>query len=476
MKNLGKFLDNNNQHYTLFRVSSNQLSKHIQDIYKKGLKINDFDQFIFESDGYGDRKKKIFPEPRVKKFMMEQGFVCLNSPGEISPFASDIILLDGFNRLINGEVPEQDIFVKVYHNMPVDEELRFYYEANAHKTYKYNAGTDVTSQFIDRGFLLYLTLRTGIQWTNRTRKLLENYFDSSGYNYRHASSERSHLLHRMIYDNPFFIKDIDFIIYLDGLNNDIIELEMIKLLGAFRAHELFGNKLGDYAKEEFGNKKDLSGAKIGEEFSRELVENFLNDELVLKTMKKLETAKNKEDIQISMWEHFIASFFLPHYAGVEVELSKGAKKDKVKREKGELFKTMDIVKFPKDSGIAEEREYFKIGETYKLYCENEDASEYKIIDVVYKGINKKIRSAGVVMTVERPCHIFFSEELKEFDLRDRKNFAGGMWSKWQYILDAKAGEYSANANHYWNSISKNNKMYIIADKKNMPSKKLLSEQ
>jgi hypothetical protein len=132
---------------------------------------------------------------------------------------------------------------------------------------------------------------------------------------------------------------------------------------------------------------------------------------------------------------------------------------------------MDIVKFPHNSSVTEEQAYFKVGETYKLYCENYEATEYKIIDVVYKGIEKRLRPAGVTMTVNVNCHVFFSEELKSFDVRDHKNFAGMMWDKWKKH-DFNAGEYSVQINCFWNNTSKNDKMYIIVDKKKQPSKKV----
>lgn len=70
---------------------------------------------------------------------------------------STYTLIDGFNRLIVNDVPDIDIFVKVYHQLSLSETIKLYNKMNSWKlNYIQGNSFDRAQHFLTRGFAYFL--------------------------------------------------------------------------------------------------------------------------------------------------------------------------------------------------------------------------------------------------------------------------------------------------------------------------------
>lgn len=375
------YIDSNGLQYTIVSVNAIDLSNHIKQVYATKYGIVDYDQFNFEKLSY--RETKIVPTLAEKSIMLEQGFIVINSASN-DCFSDDIILLDGFNRLLNGEVPNQNTFVKIYNNISIEDEIKFYYNLNTYKNYSYGKTSishkddtkeiKINSYFFERGLLLYLTLRTGIIWNDVTRSLLIKYFKSSGY--PDLYNNRENVFDKMIFDNKYLFDDIKLIHKISLNENTMINAHIISMFGAIRAFEFFNVPLNDYAKM-------LDGVKLNDVFDYTLLNNFYDDALVKETNVKVLAMSDhnhfKPKTESAMFTHFLDSYFLPKYANKEVKVSDAVLKDTAKKEKDAHFKKYKVVVREKEA-----EEVFVIGSKYILT--KYEPLSFETLEVTYAGI------------------------------------------------------------------------------------------
>ena len=126
---VGQFVDNFvNKPYKLFRINAKQLSAFLRQNYVKihGIpNIDDLNNSNFSTEKFGERRFD---------HVFESGYISLLC--ERDDF-SDAVLLDGYRRLFTMNVPDFQVFVRVFNpkETPVVEQIKLMHEYNFWKIF-----------------------------------------------------------------------------------------------------------------------------------------------------------------------------------------------------------------------------------------------------------------------------------------------------------------------------------------------------
>jgi hypothetical protein len=208
--------------YSLMSVNSKALAKTLKDnLSSKSIDYNEFNDDYLE--GYSEKKPKVINLP-AEVYEYQNFFLLEKDNGEL-------ILLDGFRRLLWNETVDHEILVRVYKERDMTEHSILKLLVALNHT-KFFGGI---GNFYDRGFALGMYVIFGVDIT-KNYKCFNGYLTVSEPKYSYFVSrlhdEKAHASTLDKVTNVAFIEDMRF---LESLQKTDI-LEMDDVFGAFISH------------------------------------------------------------------------------------------------------------------------------------------------------------------------------------------------------------------------------------------------
>lgn len=261
-----------NVNYSLMSVNSKELSKTLKDnLSSKSINYNDFNN---------DYINKFRDTPNIIDLPIEvyeyQNFFLLEKEN------GELILLDGFRRLLWNETVDHEILVRVYKESDMDTESILKLLVSLNHT-KFFGGI---GNFYDRGFALALFVIFNVNITN-IYKSFNGYLTVEKpiyeYSISYLKNENKHLSTLDKVTNISFIEDMKFL--EDIQKSNVIEMD-----------EIFGSFISSIRKNNPDIKMD----------SKDFITKVKNNTVLLKQIESFKKSKDSRgnDIGNKMFEMF----------------------------------------------------------------------------------------------------------------------------------------------------------------------------
>ena len=312
-----------NKEYWLYQVNARWLSNELKSIYSKHYNIPNLGDFTTDNSN----------EETLMKY--ENNFISILADYDylIEKLEGNIILMDGYRRLFMSNVPDVDVFLKVYDskNITIEEELKLMLEFNYWK--KFNTDSDC---FFERGFSLWIYLKTAVNITSIIDEL-KTYLDFNDY-----VRNKNNVFENLLYENVNLFDDIKF----------INQLKHRKVSFNIRKKEYKD------LKPPIGIIYALSNLRYKEnKYNPINIENFYTDILNVESFKTLVVEYNEATIYdkknrcLSKAHDFLLNYIKTEYFGFKKEKSVIELQEEIKKKIDEIKKDFTLIKSISDSKL-----------------------------------------------------------------------------------------------------------------------------
>lgn len=326
-----------NSPYQLGHTNAKKLREYlINNLVSKGINLGDFNR--------QNKSNKPFPNPPLEIYEYQSFFLLQKNDGEL-------ILLDGFRRLLWYDAPDHEIQVRVYNESDLKSEqiMKLLIYLNHFKFY----GGD--GKYFDRGFALAMFTIFGLN-IPKYYSIFNAYLtlEETQRSYSRESvsddQENTNVKERML--NPMFISDMNFIEELIG-KDVILNENMGALIYKIRTNN---------PEFVFDSKEFLSHID-GDEIIKGLQERY-------KKVGDTTSAESQKTINqiIPLYENIFKKML-----GIEVEKTYAEKKDEAKKISQQLKKDKKLTK------ITGHRECYLLEMIIKKRLENNIPINFKCV-------------------------------------------------------------------------------------------------